>query len=127
MQWGRVTIVEAGTEEHLYLADEISPITVVTKRNGTVIELEGSASTEVYTDVLNNVFYFNWEIDKTEATETIVKFEVSDGVHVSFFIVRISFCFFGFKSIMKIDCHFLTAFNKFAFCPRRTDWIAEFV
>ena len=29
MQWGRVTIVEAGTEEHLYLADEISPITVV--------------------------------------------------------------------------------------------------
>ncbi|XP_062510209.1 uncharacterized protein LOC134186269 [Corticium candelabrum] len=90
MQWGRVTIVEAGTEEHLYLADEISPITVVTKQNGTVIELEGSASTEVYTDVLNNVFYFNWEIDKTEATETIIKFEVSDGVHVSFFIVVIS-------------------------------------
>ena len=74
-----------------------------TNENGTVITLHGTASTDMYAELFNNVLYFSWlgllvrvmvnayqcyhtyaccrESNATESRETVVLFEVTDGVH----------------------------------------------
>jgi cysteine-rich repeat protein len=80
MQSGWIRIVKAGTAERLQLL--MSPIVDISvKANRTVVELSGAAAPWVYAELFNNVSYFNWEQNKPETTETVVQFEVSDGVH----------------------------------------------
>ncbi|XP_062508195.1 uncharacterized protein LOC134184503 isoform X3 [Corticium candelabrum] len=89
MQSGKVAILQPGNAERLYLTMMYPGMEITTKNNGTVIEISGSASTAVYAEIFNNVSYFNWERNKAETTETIVQFEVSDGVNVGLSAVSI--------------------------------------
>jgi cysteine-rich repeat protein len=81
MQSGKVEILHAGHRERLYLEMENSEILVLTNENATTITLHGTASTETYADLFNNVTYFSWESNTTELGDIVVSFEVNDGVH----------------------------------------------
>jgi fibulin 1/2 len=90
MQSGKIAILQAVHAERISLKMENPGVVISENQNGTVITLQGAASTEAYTELFNNVTYSNWDSNATESNEIIVTFEITDGIHFGNSAVKIS-------------------------------------
>jgi cysteine-rich repeat protein len=88
IQRGRVEILEARGTERLDLLLTSPKIEVY--QNGGIIELVGNASTDVYSELLNNVSYFGWDTRLETSIVRFVRFQLFDGVFSSFSVVNIT-------------------------------------